>query len=188
MAIIVPGLPGLVTPEEYERELLKANQAVKLDPMPQRRGKSKQDFGTPEEFLIGLQKQFGKIGIDLAARADNTVADRFISPEQDSLKTDWSKIILPTGDIAFANPPFADLAPWAKQLETTRHLSRWTIMLCPASMGSKWWVTHVLGKIMSFGIPRMKFRFSDGMYPKDLAIICAGFGVSGTGYFDWRKQ
>lgn len=177
----------IITPEEYERELLTKNQSVKLDKMPQRRGKSKQTFGTPMSVLVAVQRQFGPIGIDLAATADNAVCENFISPEQDSLKQDWTQIVLPLGNIAWLNPPFADLDPWAKQLETVRFMRRWTLMLCPASVSCNWWTDHVRGKVVEFSTPRMQFVGSDSNYPKDLAILAAGFGATGYGFFDWRK-
>ena len=172
---------------DNEQALLEANKAVRLDPMKQRRGKSKQDFGTPREVLDGIERRFGKIGIDLAAREDNKVCERFISPEQDTLKINWSELIVPEGHIRFINPPYANLEPFAKQLAATKNDSRFTIMLCPASMGSKWWVKHVLGQVNALGIPRVKFRGADSIYPKDLSILVAGFGLHGFGYFDWRK-
>jgi phage N-6-adenine-methyltransferase len=179
---------GLITPEEYVRELMSRNQAVKLDHMPQRRGKSKQDFQTPKDFLYAIESRFGVIAIDLAARKDNAVCEQFISPEQDSLKQDWAALRMLPGEVAFVNPPFSDLDPWAAQLETTRYCSWWTLMLCPASVSSNWYIEHVRGKVVEFSMPRLKFIGADSTYPKDLILLAAGFGAIGYGHFDWRKQ
>lgn len=149
----------------------------------QKPGRSKQDYGSPKPFLAAVCQRFGTIDFDLAARADNAVCERFYSPEEDSLKQDWT---LPGVRVAFLNPPFADIRPWAAKLESARHLPRWTIMLVPASMGSAWWADHILGKCQADGIPRMAFTGADGLYPKDLAVLCAGFSVAGSGYWDWR--
>lgn len=177
---------ALVTPEEYERELLASNNAVKFDKMPQRRGKSKQTFGTPPEVLLAVQRQFGTIGIDLAATSDNAVCSNFISPDQDSLKQDWTNIFLRPGEIAWVNPPFSALAPWAEQLATVRFMPRWTLMLCPASSSCNWWLEHVKHKVIELSTPRMQFVGATSNYPKDLAILASGFGITGTGHFDWR--
>ncbi len=88
--------------------------------------------------------------------------------------------------VAFCNPPFADIDPWAEKLAGCRMLPRWTLMLVPASMGSGWWERHVLGKTMAWGIQRMAFAGESSMYPKDLALIGAGFGVVGHGFWRWR--
>jgi hypothetical protein len=170
----------------------------------QKPGRSKQDYQSPPSFLEAIARQFGAIDLDLACRVDNMVAPYGIAYDQDldALAQDWSDPIywskggnvVVSGDdirVAFLNPPFASIRPWAAKLEQCRWLPRWTLMLVPASMGSKWWADHVLNKAMVYGIPRLAFigegGKSEGLYPKDLALICAGFGVSGTGYWDWRK-
>lgn len=151
----------------------------------QKPGRSKQDYSTPPAFLDAVARRFGPIDFDLAARADNAVAPLFYSPEDDSLRQDWA---LPGIRVAFLNPPFAEIRPWAAKLESVRCLPRWTLMLVPASMGSKWWADHILGKCQADGIPRLAFAGADGLYPKDLALLCAGFGVAGAGYWDWRVE
>ncbi len=149
----------------------------------QKPGKSKQDYGTPRVLLDAIERRFGAVGFDLAAREDNRVAPGFYSPEDDSLVQDWT---LPGVGVAFLNPPFADIDPWAKKVASCRELARWTLMLVPASMGSGWWERHVLNKTMAWGIQRVTFAGEKTPYPKDLALIGAGFGVSGHGFWRWR--
>lgn len=169
----------------------------------QKPGRSKQDYTTPVEFLGAVSLQFGRIDLDLACRTDNMVCEYGIAHDQglDALVQDWrdpvywsrSGNVTVSGDhirVAFLNPPFGNIRPWAAKLETCRWLPRWTLMLVPASMGSAWWADHVLNKAMTYGIPRLTFGGQDGkpeLYPKDLALVCAGYGVSGSGYWDWRK-
>jgi hypothetical protein len=121
----------------------------------------------------------------------------FFSPEDDSLSKDWTSTDHATWNLGlhksiprvrYLNPPFAHIAPWAEKVAACRHLPVWTLMLVPASMGSRWWADHILGKTMVWGIPRMAFVGSPNMYPKDLALVAAGFGVNGTGYWDWRLE
>ncbi len=161
---------------------------------------TKQDYGTPPEFLAAVARRFGPIDVDLAARADNAVAANFITPERDSLTVDWTApniytapsghIILAGGErstkVAWLNPPFANIRPWAAKAAACRYLPRWTLMLVPASMGSGWWRDHVLGQCQADGVPRMKFVGCADVFPKDLAILAFGYGVAGNGYWDWR--
>lgn len=149
----------------------------------QKPGRSKQDYGTDPKFLAAIERRFGKIGFDLAARADNAVVLDFYSPEQDSLKQDWT---LPGVQVAFLNPPFADIRPWAEKCESVRNLPRWTLMLVPASMGSRWWADHVLDKCQADGITRITFVGETIGYPKDLALLAYGFGVKGHGFWPWK--
>lgn len=144
-----------------------------------------QGWRTPPEFLSAVRERFGEIVFDLAATPGHEVAPAYYSPEQNSLNQDW--INLP-GPVVFLNPPFANIRPWARKLSECRELRRWTLMLVPASMGSLWWATYVLHQCYAFGIPRIKFVGAESLYPKDLALICAGYGVSGASYWDWRKK
>lgn len=149
----------------------------------QKPGRSKQDYGTDPKFLAAIERRFGKIDFDLAARADNAVVPNFYSPEQDSLKQDWT---LPGVRVAFLNPPFADIRPWAEKCESVRNLPRWTLMLVPASVGSAWFAAHVEAKAMVFGIgPRLTFIGAQDPYPKDLLVACFGFSIAGFGTWRW---
>ena len=150
----------------------------------QKPGQSKQDYGTPIAFLHAVESRFGKIDFDLAARGDNCVTLDHYTPEQDSLTQDWT---LPGVRVAFLNPPFGDIEPWAAKLSTCALLPRWTLMLVPASVDSHWYRDHVLGKMMIWGIPRMQFVGGESSYPKALMLCGAGFGVHGFGYWAWKR-
>jgi len=163
---------------------------------PEDRTKSNQGWRTPAEFLVAIERKFGLIDFDLAATAGHQVTQgaAFFSPEEDSLSREWGSEDpgawkLPSiPRVRYLNPPFAHIAPWAAKLSACQHLPAWTLMLVPASIGSMWWQQHILGKMMIFGIPRITFRGATAPYPKDLALLCAGFGVHGNGYWDWRKN
>lgn len=166
----------------------------------QKPGRSRQDYQTPPSVLAAIARQFGPIAIDLACRTDNMVAPLGICEDKqlNSLKQDWSDPmywdregnVVGSGDVTgvrFCNPPFSDIDPWAKQLLTCKWLPSWTLMLVPYSAASLWYVDHVLGKLMVYGVPRIQFVGTDAGYPKDLCIIAAGYGAVGQGYWDWRK-
>lgn len=151
----------------------------------QKPGNSRQDYGTPRDFLDAVERRYGMIGWDLAATTGNTVAPSFFSPEQDSLKQSWS--LPPRVSVAWLNPEFADIDPWAEKCESVRFLRRWTLLLVPASIGTGWYRDHVIGKAYVDGIPRLTFVGETTPYPKDLLLAAYGYGVSGHGYWDWRK-
>lgn len=171
----------------------------------QKPGKSKQDYQTPPSFLEAIARQFGPIDLDLACRLDNMVAPYGIAHDQglDALEQDWadptywskSGNVAVSGDhirVAYLNPPFSNIEPWAAKLETCRWLPRWTLMLVPYSASSGWYVRHVMSKLMVYGIPRLAFigegGKTEGVYPKDLCLIAAGHGVNGQAFWDWRKS
>lgn len=155
-----------------------------------KRDPTKQGHRTPPEFLRAVEARFGKIVFDLAA----TFGDQATgpngpcwTPDHDSLTRNW-------GDqyhkgVHWLNPPYSNIRPWVAKLDSEcRDLPRWTLCLVPASMGSKWWERHVLGKCFALGVTRMQFVGSTAPYPKDLALLCYGFGVSGHGFWDWKKE
>lgn len=153
--------------------------------MPQQRpGESEQVVGTPPEFLIAVEHRFGPIAFDLAATPQNAVARSFFTEERNSLVQNWSRI---HGNL-WLNPPFENIDPWAEKCARERFAARWTLLLVPASIGANWWRDHVLNKGMVFGIPRLTFVGHTQTYPKDLACIAYGFGVSGNDWWDWREE
>lgn len=148
----------------------------------QKPGKSFQAYATPKDFLAAVERRFGVVRTDLAASSDNAVAPEYFNELQNSLVQDWTAL----KGVAFCNPPFADLAPWAEKLSTVRDRRAWTLLLTPAAVGSEWVADHVLDKaLMLLLAPRLCF---DGKnpYPKDLILICAGFGVRGIDRWRWK--
>lgn len=115
-------------------------------------GPAKQDYGTPRIFLDAVEKRFGKIRVDLAARPDNAVTDLWIPPEFDSLKQPWRELF---GDaVCWLNPPYNDIAPWAEKLHVEGVNARF---LVPASVGSNWFWNHVLPYAEVYSVGRMAF-------------------------------
>jgi phage N-6-adenine-methyltransferase len=147
-------------------------------------GKSKQDYETPPELIQAVELRFGKLHVDLAARADNAKAARYITPEQDSLSVDWGAEFF--NRRAWLNPEFADIAPWAKKCSTTRGLH--IFMLTPASVGANWFAEHVHGKALVLALsPRITFVGASDPYPKDCIISIFGFGVAGFDVWRWDR-
>lgn len=154
------------------------------------RGSSRQDWCTPPEFLAAVKARFGFIGFDLAASAANAVATSYFTEQDNSLVQNWERIVtckqLPVR-VAFCNPPYSDIRPWAAKCEGVRHLPRWTLLLVPASVDAEWYTDHVHGK--AFVAPlrsRIKFVGAKDPYPKSLMLAAYGFSVSGFEPWRWR--
>ena len=156
----------------------------------QKPGRSKQDYRTPPEFLDAVKRMLGidQFLLDLAATADNAVADRFISPEQDSLSVDTIWPETNVREWCWLNPPFAYLSPWVERAYCDAGWCN-TAMLVPAGVGSNWWRdwVHLKADVL-FLNGRISF---DGVapYPKDCALLLYEKGSQGTyTVWDWRKQ
>jgi phage N-6-adenine-methyltransferase len=167
----------------------------------QKPGKSKQDYGTPPEFIAAVEARFGDLQVDLAASAGNAKASRFVAEKEDSLALDWSREF--AGRRCWLNPPFGHLAPWAErcasyaraptrggvEVATAFPIVRGGVvfLLTPASIGSEWFARHVHGVALVLAL-RGRLSF-DGVapYPKDCILSVFGPAVlPGFDVWDWR--
>jgi phage N-6-adenine-methyltransferase len=155
--------------------------------MPEQKpGRSKQDYGTPWEFVAACERRFGELAVDLAADERNAKAMRYIDEARNSLAVPWAAEF-PTGNL-WLNPPFADLGSWASKCALeSKHRHGLILMLTPASVGAAWFAQHVHGRAMVFALsPRLTFEGTEDPYPKDLMLSAFGMGMAG---FDvWRGK
>ncbi len=158
------------------------------------RGKSRQDFATPQDFRDAVVKKFGMPSFDLAADEKNAFCDwvsmhQYFTEEDDALKQEWYKRATPRDQpekqlLMWLNPPFGNIAPWARQCAEESKLGARILFLIPASVGSNWWAEYVHNKAhVYFLSPRLCF---DGIapFPKDCAL--AYFSIGNQGYACWR--
>jgi phage N-6-adenine-methyltransferase len=152
-----------------------------------RRGKSKQDYGTPWEFIDAVVKRFGPLEWDLACtRSNQKTKYGYTYPEQDSLRQLWYPIV---GN-AWLNPPFDNIGEWAQKLAyECVDRKAFTFFLTPASIGTEWFAKYVAGKAMVLGLsPRLTFEGCDDPYPKDLMLSVYGFGFHGFDTWRWTTK
>jgi len=157
----------------------------------QKPGKSKQDYGTPRDLIAAVEWRWGKLHVDLAARADNTKCELFISPERDSLSVPWcdfSKEPLWGGHpLCWLNPPFEDLGAWAKKCKEESAKGARIVMLTPASIGAEWFADYCEhhAKVVALR-PRITFEGCKDSYPKDCMLTLWGMGP--PSFETWRYK
>lgn len=152
------------------------------------RGGSKQDYATPPEFLMPVERRFGKITFDLAASPSNAVCGDYFTKEQDSLKQEWHKL---PGGILWLNPEFGDITTWAAKCAAESELGAPPILLLtPASIGANWFKNFVLPSAAVIPLNgRIKFVGEKDYYPKDLMISCYWRGIAGFQTpWTWNKK
>lgn len=152
-----------------------------------KRGRSKQDHGTPREFLDAVEKRFGKICWDLAAHRENRVVNQYLGPgsviAENSLAYDWNLL----NGVLWLNPEFANIEPWARMCSLNRFRHSPLLMLTPASIGTDWFSDFVKDRAFVLGLsPRMTFVGSDDPYPKDLMLSVFYAGLSGFDTWRWK--
>lgn len=150
----------------------------------QKPGKSKQDYSTPRPFLDAIDRRFGPIRWDLAAHRGNHVVPDYYGPgsphADDSLTQDWSR----HGGVLWINPPFDDIAPWAKKCREEGARGARPILLVPAAVGSNWFAQNVHHHALVLALrPRLCFDGKDP-YPKDLMACAYGPWIA-PGFATW---
>jgi phage N-6-adenine-methyltransferase len=148
----------------------------------QKPGRSRQDYGTPLDFINAVEASWGPLSLDLAASDENHKAPVWITPEQDSFSYDWS---VAGCRLMWLNPPYSDIAPWAAKCAATKLVRGSRIfLLVPASVGSNWYADHVHGKAHVLALsPRLTFEGCADPYPKDLLLAVYG---EAPGFDVWR--
>ncbi len=164
---------------------MSALERIGTEPV-QKRGRSKQDYGTPWEFIHACEDRFGGIACDLAASKENTKGPTYYTREVNTLIQPWAKDH-PTGTL-WLNPEFADISPYAEKCAAESLERRGLIlMLTPASIGACWFASHVNRKAVVLGLsPRLQFEGTTEPYPKDLCLSVYGYGLSGFDTWRWK--
>lgn len=150
--------------------------------MPEQKpGRSKQDYGTPDDLFQAITKRFGYFDWDLAATAENSKCVNFITPETNSLTQPWYKLM---GNL-WLNPPYGNIEPWARHCSLMSANGARVFMLVPASVGSDWYRDYVepCAYVLALS-PRITFVGCDDPYPKDCILACYLHGL--TGFKQWR--
>jgi len=140
----------------------------------QRPGRSKQNYGTPNDFLAACYRKLDIDGfdVDLAADRTNYVAPRWVSEKQNSLSLDWYALMVGALDWLWLNPPYAHIAPWVQKAWQESQQGARIAVLIPASTGSNYWrdyVHHKAHVLLLNG--RITFVGQTNPYPKDCALL-----------------
>lgn len=120
-----------------------------------RRFQSSGVYQTPVEFHSAVEGRFDLVEIDLAATSRNAIVPRFISPRENSLKQDWTKLL--KGKMGYLNPPFDPVGPWAEKAATEAEKGARFVVLCKASIDADWfWQMFPMCAVYALS-PRIQF-------------------------------
>lgn len=155
-------------------------------PMP-KPGQSEQVVCTPKVLLDAVRNRLhiAEFDIDLAASADNTVADKYYTEADNALIQPWT-----VPGWGWCNPPYADLEPWVAKGYKEALIGAQTAMLVPASVGANWWADHVHDQAhVLFLNGRVTFVGHTKPYPKDLALLLySPIAYNGYEIWNWKKE
>ncbi len=97
---------------------------------------------------------------------------------------EWHKI----PGILWLNPPFDNIAPWAKKCAEESRKGAKILFLTPASVGANWFSSHVHRLSFVLGLNgRLAFDPANPTwgYPKDCILSCFGLAGGVTGFDTW---
>jgi len=153
------------------------------------KGRSKQDYGTPLEFIGAVEERFARLSLDLAATHENKKALYYYGPDhtyperRDALALNWRD---DNGNL-WLNPPFANIEPWAAKASECWQRKGFLFLLTPASIGTDWFARHCHGRGYVLGLsPRLTFEGTADPYPKDLSLTVFGYGMRGFDTWRWK--
>lgn len=151
----------------------------------QKPGRSKQDYGTPPEFLEAVRKRLDIVffDCDLAASYENAVAAMYYTAAENALLQSW----VCGGGWNWLNPPFTDIGSWANKANISSTLfGAKTAMLVPAAVGANWWRDYVHEQAsVLFLNGRLTFVGCADPYPKDCALLLYAPNLDELNYDIW---
>lgn len=133
-----------------------------------KRFRSVQVVGTPWEFMRACEAKFGPIAWDLAATDENHKAPNWITPEQDTFKQNWAKLL--DGGLGFLNPEFDPMKVWVEKCALEQRRGAEFLVITPAAIGANWFWDYVKPFATTYSVGRMKFEGHKDPYPKDLLL------------------
>ncbi|MDQ3003497.1 MAG: hypothetical protein M3Y08_19840 [Fibrobacterota bacterium] len=157
----------------------------------------KQDYATPTELVHLIARRFGvSFVLDLSASSENAKCADWIDEKENSLAQNWAERIStnPPGEYgrvncAWLNPPFKRAAPWMEKCAAESAKGMRIVSLTLSSMGSNWYRDHVEGKAFSLILrDRVTFVGCNDPYTKELMVTLWGFGMTGLGFWSWKKD
>lgn len=143
----------------------------------QKPGRSRQNYESPDDLILAVERHFGSIDFDLAASPSNAKAECYYTKRQNSLTKVWvggEDGHVPNRSFTFwLNPPYAHIEPWVRKCERERFslTSGKILVLVPASVGSIWFRDWVWHKARVFFLTSRPCFIRNDSYPKDVMLL-----------------
>ena len=121
-----------------------AQQAM---PWGAKNGDRRPDWETPTVLFREIERRYahgGAFTVDVCAAAHNAKCERFLTEEQDCLKTPWGEVA--SGEVAWLQPPFDDIGPFVARAveQLDQHRIDQCVAFIPARSDRRWWHEIVL--------------------------------------------
>lgn len=98
------------------------------------------DYTQTPPWLFAALNHYFNYNLDGAALKISALCERFITPRQNSLKKDWSKLLRDEQQPSvWLNPPYSNILPWVDKAGEQRQKSVLTTLLVPRENRAQWW-------------------------------------------------
>lgn len=161
----------------------------------QKPGTSRQDYVTPDAFIVAVKRrlQIERFQHDFAADRSNAKAMTFFDATTDALSVShWEVSLYDKHGWGWLNPPFSNISPWARRCLETSQRGGHIALLVPAAVGANWYRDFIHRRALVLALNGRLAFMPDRptwLYPKD-CMLCL-FGPSVRPDFDvwrWREQ
>jgi hypothetical protein len=164
---------------------------------------SKQDYQTQIELVRAVEKRFGKITLDLAARSYNKICDKYLAPCTgpegplpfdkeaygiDSFDYCWADIYYELQGLFWLNCEFGDIDRWSAKCKKEAENGAKIALLIPYGT-TKAFMKNVLANADVYLLEGRLHFIKGQSFPKDCLIAIYSKYTSGNIYFwDWKKD
>lgn len=102
--------------------------------------KAFRDFTQTPPWLFAAFDQHFHYNLDGAALPISALCERYITPEQNSLTTDWKKLLTNEKKPAvWINPPYSNILPWVEKCLEERERGVLSTLFVPHENRAEWW-------------------------------------------------
>lgn len=109
------------------------------------------EWATPQNLFDELNKEFG-FELDPCATEENAKCPKFYTLKEDGLTKNWG------GQTVFVNPPYSQIAKWAKKCYEEWQAGATVVMLIPSRTDTRYFHDYIYGKAeLRFIKGRLKF-------------------------------
>jgi len=147
----------------------------------------KQDYVTPKNFIARINRRW-PCRFDLAADRKNFQFPAFFTKEDDALTKNWGELNF-SRNYFWLNPPFKDCGKFMEKCVYEMKTNNCKIVtLTLANRATKWYREIVRPNALSLIlVERITFEGQEHSYPKELMINIFDNGITGEGYWEWKK-
>ena len=130
------------------------------------------EWETPKDVFERLNEEF-HFTLDPCATVANAKCEMFYSKQDNGLKKNWG------GQKVFCNPPYSEVAKWAKKAyEESKKPGTVVVLLVPSRTDTRWFHEYVYHRA-EIRFVKGRIKFSNAKFNAPFPSMIAIFGAEG---------